>query len=136
MFLSQNSVPSDGNQTKVCPNCVLATSRFHLIEIFPKVFKIVFQPKINCTWSKLFQNISELIQCPSSIASYRIKSETFPTCVLAKIQLHFIENILSISKLCPGRNSIALYRKNFKTTPKCVSAEIELHLIDNFLRIF
>ena len=49
MFLSQNSVPSDGNKTKVCPNCVLAKIRFHLIEIVLKDFKIVFKPKINCT---------------------------------------------------------------------------------------
>ena len=110
VFLNQNSIPSDRKFSKVCPNRILAENGLQNIEKNLRVFKIVFRPKINRTWSKLFQDISKLIRSPNSKASYRTYSEAFPNCVWAEVQVYFIWI-------------------NSETFPSCVLAKNQLHLI-------
>ena len=149
MFLSQNSIPTDRNFSKVCPNCVLAKTRLQTIETTLRDFKIVFGRKVNRTWWKLIQDLSKLIRSPNSNASYRLYSETIPNCVLAEIQLHLIERILrqlpivsqpkfncilsktfyNFPQLCLSQNSFEVFAKTSRTIPKCCSARIQLHLI-------
>ena len=64
----------------------------------------------------MFKDNSKLCHNRNSIASHRNCSKTIPKCLLAKIQLHSIEIIL--------------------THPISVLAEIQLHLIDIILRHF
>ena len=78
---------------------------------------------------------------------------TVSNCVLAKVQLHLIENILrevqivsqpnfhcissklfwDDSKKSPSRNSFASQRNHSKTVPSGVLVKNQLHLIENIL---
>ena len=66
----------------------------------------------------------------NSNTSHWMFSKTIPNCVLAEIQLHFIEKNLRFSRLCLSQKSIAPHWNYSKTIPKFVFAEIQLHLVE------
>ena len=156
LFLGRNSIASHRNYSKTNPNCVWAIIQLHLIGIFLRQFQMVSQPKFHCISSKSFWDFSRLCRSQNSIAPHLIFSNTFPNCVLAKIQLHLIGIFLrqfqmvsqpkfhcissklfwDFSRLCLSPNSHASYRKYSKTIPSCVLAEIQLHFIEKNLRLF
>ena len=61
---------------------------------------------------------------------------TDSNCVLAKVPLQLIENILREFQLCLSQETIASHQKYSKTNPYCVLAKIPLQLIEINLRQF
>ena len=92
--LSRNSISSHRSCSKTFPNCVLAESQLHLIKIILKQFHNMSEQKINCIWSNLFYDKSEMCLRRNSSASHRNYCMSISNCVLAVIQFHPIENIL------------------------------------------
>ena len=76
------------------PKGLQAKIQLHFIEIILRQFQIVSEPKLNCTSSILFYDISKLCLSRNSIASHRIYSWTIPIFVLAEVQLLPTEIVL------------------------------------------
>ena len=55
---------------------------------------------------------------------------TDSNCVLAKVPLQLIENILREFQLCHSQETIASHQKYSKTIPYCILANFQLHLIE------
>ena len=72
LCVSRNSIASSWKRYMKFPKCVFAKIHLHLIESNPRLVQNVFKSKFNCTWSKLFHDMSKLIHSPNSIASYPI----------------------------------------------------------------
>ena len=70
------------------------------------------------------------------IACHRKYSRTVPNCVLAKFQVHLIENVLGQIQIVSLQIPIASHRKHSKTISNCVLAKFQLHLIANILEHF
>ena len=71
-----------------------------------------------------------------TVASLAKYSKTIPNCVLAKIQLNLLENILRQFQILSSQIPIESPRKHSKTIPNLVLAKIELNLLENILRHF
>ena len=85
-------IASHRKYSKAHPKCFLAKFQSHLIEKFLRQFQIVSYPSSNCILSRIIQDNSILCLSQIPIASPQKVSETIPKCVLAKFQLHLIED--------------------------------------------
>ena len=147
MRLSRKTIASHWKESETFPTSVLAKTKLHVIEKILRQLPIVSQPKFNCIWSILFQDVSKLLYRRNSIASTPKIFETFPNFVLAKTHLHLLQKYLrqfqnvlqpkisciwskfsqDMSKMIRSPNSNASYRKCSTTFLNCVLAQIHLH---------
>ena len=134
MCLSQFPNASHRTCSKTVPNCVWVKIQSHLIENILRQFQIVPQPNSNCISSKIFYDISNLCLSQIPIAPHRKNFKTIPVCVLAKFQLHLIENILKPIQIASLQIPISSYRKYAETVPNCVLAKFQLQLMEKNLR--
>ena len=99
LCFSQTSIAFRWNYSMTIPNCFLAGTPSHLIEIILTQFQIFSRSKFPWIPSIIFYDNSKLCFSQNSIASRRSYSKTIPYCVLAEIQLHLVEIILRQSQI-------------------------------------
>ena len=81
LCLRPNSFASDRNYSKICPKCVLAEIWLHPIENIRRQIEIVSEPNFNCIFSNMFSALLMLRLSQKSIASHRIYSKSYQSCV-------------------------------------------------------
>ena len=79
---------------KAFPKFVLGEIQWHPIEIIPRYFQILSQPKLSWNLVIFFEDVFELSSSPNSFAWYQKCCKAFPKCVLGEIQWHTIEIVL------------------------------------------
>ena len=101
---------------KTFPKCAWGENQFHPIEVFPRHFQIVSEPKFNCILLKLFYDVFELSPSPNSFVSYQNCCKAFPKYV--------------------KRNSIATHWNSSMTFSSYVSSKVRLTPVEFIPRHF